>query len=91
MAESSSECRCYGCEIQRRRAGIPTPDRSADPCDPPGACARDGRRWTHSEWVDELRVFGQGQGAGDGLEAACDPPGACASRLSCGVHGEVRP
>lgn len=53
-------CSCYGCSIERQRAGIPSPDRSAEPCSPPDACATHGRCWTHSEWIDE---------------AACDPPG----------------
>lgn len=69
------ECSCYGCEISRKRVGIRILDRSDDPCDPPGACAKDGRCWTHSEWIDE---------------AACDPPDARASRISCGAHGAVR-
>jgi hypothetical protein len=43
-------CACYGCAIERQRAGIPAPDRSAEPCNPPGACATHGRCWTHSEW-----------------------------------------
>ena len=66
------ECSCYGCTIKRQRAGIPAPDRSAEPCNPPEACAKDGQCWTHSEWIDE---------------AACVPPGACALRISCGAHG----
>ena len=72
-------CRCYGCSIQRQRAGIPAPDRSSDPCVPPGACTRDvrdnGRCWTHSEWIDE---------------AVCDPRNACVRGISCVVHGQVR-
>ena len=67
------ECSCYGCVVRRARAGIPTPDRSAAPCDPPGACQKDSQCWTHSEWVDE---------------AKCDPPSACATRQSCGAHGK---
>ena len=69
------ECSCYGCEIARQRAGILAPDRSAEPCVPLGACAKDGQCWTHSEWIDET---------------ACDPPDACASRILCGAHGEAR-
>ena len=65
------ECSCYGCTIRRRRAGIRLVDRSADPCEPAGACAAHGRCWTHSEWVDE---------------AACDPPAACASGQRCSAH-----
>jgi hypothetical protein len=68
-------CACYGCTIERQRAGIPAPDHSAEPCSPPDACATHGRCWTHSEWIDM---------------AACDPPNACANRISCGAHGEVR-
>ncbi len=49
------ECSCYGCAIARRRAGLTQPDRSAEPCDPPGACTSHGRCWTHSEWTDELQ------------------------------------
>lgn len=71
MDNQSIECACYGCVIERQRAGIPTPDRSADPCEPAEACATHGRCWTHSEWVDE---------------AACDPPSACTIGLSCGAH-----
>ena len=66
------ECSCFGCEIQRLRAGAQLPDRSSEPCSPSGACATHGRCWTHSAWVDE---------------AACDPPDACASRLPCEAHG----
>jgi hypothetical protein len=69
------ECSCYGCMIARQRAGIPAPDRSAEPCNPSDACAKDGQCWTHSEWVDMTR---------------CDPSNACAHRISCGAHGEVR-
>jgi hypothetical protein len=47
-------CSCYGCVISRQRAGVPAPDRSADPCEPPGACTSHGRCWTHSEWTDDL-------------------------------------
>lgn len=49
-------CACYGCTIARQRAGISAPDRSAEPCDPSGACAKDGQCWTHSEWLDESRA-----------------------------------
>jgi len=28
-------------------------DRAKLPCDPEGACAGDGRCWTHSTWIDE--------------------------------------
>lgn len=75
MTGSDLQCSCYGCVVARQRAGISAPDRSADPCFPPNACAKDGRCWTHSEWLDE---------------AACDPPGACRSRIACGAHGEAR-
>lgn len=68
------ECSCYGCVIARQRAGIPSPDRSAEPCSPPEACTTHGRCWTHSEWIDE---------------AACDPPNACVRKISCGAHGKV--
>jgi len=71
----SVECSCYGCTTVRHRAGIPTPDRSAEPCLPPDACAKDGRCWTHSEWVDLAR---------------CDPPNACTDGISCGAHGKVQ-
>lgn len=54
---SRVDCSCYGCAIQRQRAGIPALDRSAEPCDPSGACAKDGRCWTHSEWLDESRAI----------------------------------
>jgi hypothetical protein len=64
-------CQCYGCTIERQRAGIVEPDRSADPCDPPNACAIDGNCWTHSEWIDH---------------AACSPLDACARGFSCEVH-----
>jgi hypothetical protein len=50
------ECSCYGCAIERQRAGIPAPDRSADPCSPPDACATHGRCWTHSEWSLDQEV-----------------------------------
>lgn len=66
------ECGCYGCEIERQRSGIRSPDRAAEPCDPLNACAGNGQCWIHSEWIDE---------------AKCDPPGACASRGRCGIHG----
>jgi hypothetical protein len=46
-------CSCYGCAIARQRAGIPAPDHSTEPCDPPNACADHGRCWTHSAWIDE--------------------------------------
>ena len=49
------ECSCYGCTIKRQRAGISTPDRSAEPCNPADACAKDGQCWTHSEWLDTYR------------------------------------
>ena len=64
-------CRCYGCTIERQRAGIAEPDRTADPCDPPNACVIDGHCWTHSEWIDH---------------AACSPFDACARGLSCEAH-----
>jgi len=67
------KCSCYGCSIQRLRAGIGTPDSSAEACDPLNACATHGRCWAHSAWIDE---------------AACDPSGACVQRLSCGTHGK---
>jgi hypothetical protein len=73
-ADEDVACPCYGCTVKRTRVGIRGPDRSADPCDPPGACGKDGQCWTHSEWIDE---------------AACDPPDACANRLPCGPHGKV--
>jgi hypothetical protein len=73
--DESVECSCYGCEIQRLRAGIRPPDRSSEPCSPPSACADHGRCWTHSEWIDM---------------AVCDPLSACASGISCGAHGVVR-
>jgi hypothetical protein len=58
MSKSTSavECSCYGCVIARQRAGVPAPDQTAAPCDPPGACSSHGRCWTHSEWVDDLAV-----------------------------------
>lgn len=68
-------CPCYGCTVARQRVGIPALERSAEPCDPRGACVTDGQCWTHSEWIDE---------------AACDPPSACASRISCEAHGKVQ-
>ena len=61
------ECSCYGCAIERQRAGIQVVDRSSDPCNPPEACTTHGRCWTHSEWIDE---------------SACDPPSACARQIS---------
>lgn len=67
-------CSCYGCTIERARAGIRAPDRSADPCDPPEACASHGRCWTHSEWLDP---------------AECDPPNACMDGIACGAHGKA--
>lgn len=73
-AATEIECYCYGCVIALQRAGIPVSDRSAEPCDPPRACATNGQCWTHSAWVDE---------------AACDPPNACTSGLACGAHGKV--
>jgi len=76
MAEDETvACSCYGCELARQRAGVPTPDRAAELCSPPDACAKNGQCWTHSAWIDEAR---------------CDPPGACASRGHCAAHGEVR-
>jgi len=65
------ECSCYGCTIKRQRLGIVPPDRSAEPCQPPGACASHGQCWTHSEWVDEAR---------------CDPPNACVTGSHCATH-----
>lgn len=64
-------CSCYGCAIERQRAGVVTPDRSGEPCAPPDACSTHGRCWTHSEWVDEAR---------------CLPLGACAAGLRCAEH-----
>ena len=74
--DESSEltCSCYGCTIARQRAGIPAPDRSAETCNPPDACAKDGQCWTHSEWVDTSK---------------CDPLNACVNRISCGTHGKA--
>ena len=74
LAAESVQCSCYGCEIQRLRAGQPTADRAVEACSPPGACATHGRCWTHSSWIDE---------------ATCDPPGACSQGISCGAHGAV--
>lgn len=37
----ATTCPCYGCSIERQRAGIPAPDRSGEPCEPIGACASD--------------------------------------------------
>lgn len=74
-AHAAIECSCYGCTIGRQRAGIAAPDRSADPCDPLDACAKDGRCMMHSEWVDTAR---------------CDPPNACVNGISCGAHGATR-
>lgn len=68
-------CSCYGCAVARERAGIPHPDRSAEPCSPPDACAKDGQCWTHSEWIDMTR---------------CDPPNACEHRIRCEAHREVQ-
>lgn len=68
-------CACYGCAIQRERAGIPHPDRSAELCSPPDACAAHESCWTHSEWIDLSR---------------CDPPDACVSRVRCEAHGMVK-
>jgi hypothetical protein len=65
------DCSCYGCVIGRVRAGVPLPDRSAEPCKPVGACQKNGQCWTHSEWIDE---------------AACDPPNACVNRILCSTH-----
>ena len=73
-ADTDVTCACYGCTITRQRAGIPAPDRSAEPCNPADACEKDGRCWTHSEWIDMH---------------ACDPPDACRNALSCGAHGKV--
>ena len=73
-ASSEVVCACYGCTIQRQRAGMAQPDRSGEPCSPPDACNKDDQCWTHSEWIDE---------------AACDPPGACATRHECVVHGRT--
>lgn len=75
VARDDVACSCYGCEIERQRAGIRAPDRSAEPCQPENACAEHGRCWAHSEWVDT---------------AACDPPNACVDRIACGAHGPVR-
>jgi len=69
--EPDVACSCYGCTIERRRAGMRLVDRSSEACDPPEACATHGRCWTHSEWVDE---------------AACDPRNACVNQLACGAH-----
>lgn len=66
-------CSCYGCEIRRQRAVIPAPDRSAEACVPPFACANHDSCLTHSEWVDEAR---------------CNPPGACVSHGRCETHGK---
>ncbi len=74
MKTTDVDCSCYGCSIARQRAGLLAPDRSAESCAPPNACATHGRCWTHSEWVDEAR---------------CDPPGACTSGSRCAAH-EVR-
>lgn len=68
-------CPCYGCSIERQRAGISSPDRSGEPCAPVEACGRGEACWTHSAWVDE---------------AACDPPGACGTRIACAAHEEAR-
>jgi len=57
------DCSCYGCTIKRQRAGIPTPDRSADPCVPPSACVKDGQCWVHSEWIDEAACVPPGEGS----------------------------
>lgn len=66
-------CECYGCAIERRHAGIASPDRSREACVPSDACSTHGRCWTHSEWVDEAR---------------CVPPGACAGKIHCTMHAE---
>lgn len=50
---ASITCPCYGCAIRRQRDGGTAWVRSADPCEPPGACAGHGRCWTHSTWVDD--------------------------------------
>ena len=76
LPHDGASCRCYGCSIERRLAGLSEPDRSADPCSPPEACATHGRCWTHSEWIDE---------------SACDPLNACVLRglglgKCCQVH-----
>jgi hypothetical protein len=70
-AEPGVVCSCYGCTIERQRAGMPEPDRSADPCSPLGACATHGHCWTHSEWLNE---------------AHCNPPRACAMKQRCEAH-----
>jgi len=75
MTNEDGACSCYGCEIARQRSGIPAPDRSAEACDPGGACRRKEPCWTHSAWIDE---------------ALCDPSGACAAGARCGTHDEVR-
>jgi hypothetical protein len=72
---SEVECSCYGCAIERQRAGITEPDRSSQPCNPLDACSTHGRCWTHSKWIDE---------------AACDPPSACVLLLGCSAHDEVK-
>lgn len=74
-AVDATTCPCYGCSIERQRAGIPAPDRSGEPCEPTGACASDEPCWTHSDWIDE---------------AACDPAGACGNRIACAAHGKAR-
>lgn len=71
-AAEDTLCSCYGCTIERQRAGLPSPDRSTEPCTPVDACVRDENCWTHSEWVDTSR---------------CDPPNACISRMRCVAHG----
>lgn len=76
QGDPSVQCSCYGCEIERLRAGIQPPDRSMEPCSPPDACATHGRCWTHSTWIDE---------------ALCDPPGACGGGISCDAHKGVAP
>src|SRR5882672_6868937 len=45
-------CSCYGCEIQRQRAGITAPDRSGEPRNPIGACDREilGFMYAHLSW-----------------------------------------
>jgi hypothetical protein len=71
--QNEIECSCYGCTIKRQRDGLRLVDRSAEPCNPPEACATHCRCWTHSEWLDTSK---------------CDPPNACVDRIVCGVHGK---